>query len=427
MVARRSFFLALGLALSSALAITGCHHKPPPAVETPEVYVSEPLEREYTELVHYTGRTAAVQTQQVKARVAGPIESVDFADGSEVREGQVLYEIDPRTFQAEVDAAEAKVRAAIAQLNSATDDYRRKEASGLGATEAEKVAAMEKVETAKSTLEMARADAVQKRLNLDFTKVRAKINGIISRTEVYPGTIVQSGEAGGTLLTTIDNIDPIYVYFDVDGRTWQRVQRLVDEGKFASAEAKKHDAFFSAASTFGAVFGRGTPLLNAATGLYPTRSFTVIPLRMELEDETGFPHKGYIDFVDKGINPATGTIRTRGLFWNHDHRLRAGMFVRVEAPVGEERKVLMVPDRAIITDQDKKVLYLLNDKDEVVYRPVDLGAVVDGLRIIEKGLTSTDRVIIDGTQRVRPGATATPKPTTITPNREGDAAKPANN
>jgi RND family efflux transporter MFP subunit len=427
MVTRRSSLLALGLALSSALAITGCHHKPAPTTETPEVYVSEPLEREYTELVHYTGRTAAVQTQQVKARVAGPIDSVNFADGSEVHVGQVLYEIDPRTFQAEVDAAEARVRAAVAQLNAATDDYRRKEASGLGATEAERVAAAEKVETTKSTLEMARADAMQKRLNLDFTRVRAEIPGVISRTQATRGTIVQPGQAGGTLLTTIVSIDPIYAYFDVDERTHLRVRQMIEEKKFVTAQMRMLDPFFAAASTFGAVFGRGTPLLNAATGLFPNRSFAVVPLRLGLESETGYPHIGYIDFVDNQVNPSTGTIRVRGLFWNHDRKLTPGLFSRIEVPIGQARKVLMVPDRAIITDQAQKVLYLLNDKDEVVYRPVKLGAVVDGMRIIEEGLTPTDRVIIDGSQRVRPGATATPKPANIKPDGDGEKAKPANN
>jgi RND family efflux transporter MFP subunit len=403
-------FISAALALALTATSAGCHRKQPAAPEPPEVYVSHPLEREYTEFTHYTGRTAAIETQEVKARVAGPVVSVNFQDGAEVKAGQVLYEIDPRTFQADYNAAVSKVRSAEAQLAASTDDSRRKETSFTGTSEGDKFAARAKMESDQAALDTARADAELKRLNLDFTKVRAEIGGITSRTQITRGTIVQAGQTGGTLLTTIVSVDPVYAYFDVDERTILRVRQMIRDKKFVTAEMRRLDPFYSAASTMGQLIGCAAAPLNSGSALYPGRTFAVVPIRLELENETEFPHKGYIDFVDNQVNPSTGTLRLRGLFWSHDRVLTPGLFVRVQVPIGQPQKALMVPDRAVVTDQAQKVLYVLNDRDEVVYRPVVLGGLQDGLRVIAEGLTRTDRVIVDGIQRVRPGVTVKPQP-----------------
>ena len=410
MVPRRVWFISAALALAITATLAGCNRKPAVTPLLLEVFVSLPSEREYTEVKYYTGRTAAIETQEVKARVAGPIVNVYFQDGAEVRVGQVLYEIDPRTFRAEYDAAVAKVGSAQAKFAASMDDSRRKDASNIAATEAERFTARAKMEADQAALESARADAELTRLNLDFTKVRAEIDGVISRTLLTRGTIVQSGQTGGSLLTTIVSVDPVYAYFDVDERTILRVRQMIRDKKFVTAEMRRLDPFFSLASTMGELAGCAAAPLNAGTALYPGRTFAVVPVRLELENETGFPHKGYIDFVDNQVNPSTGTLRLRGLFWNHDRVLTPGLFVRVQVPIGQPEKVLMVPDRAVVTDQAQKVLYVLNDKDEVVYRPVVLGGLQDGMRVIEEGLTTNDRVIVDGLQRVRPGDVVKPQP-----------------
>ena len=211
-------------------------------------------------------------------------------------------------------------------------------------------------------------------LNLQYTKVTAPVSGRASRYFVTVGNLIQSGDQnGGTLLTTIVSVDPMYAYFDVDERTVQRVRQLVREGKFPSADA------------------------------------TAVPVSLGLETEEGFPHQGTIDFLDNQVNPKTGTLRVRGVFPNKDEALSPGYFARVRMPIGTPHPALLVSDRALTNDQGQKVLYVVNDKNEVVSRPVRQGQLHDGLREIADGLKPGERVIGSGLLQIRPGAVVEPK------------------
>jgi RND family efflux transporter MFP subunit len=391
------------------LAVIGCNPKPVAEAELPEVIVSEPANRDFVEYGYYTGRLAAVETQDVKARVSGPIESVEFNEGAKVHRGDILYRLDPRTFQAQYDAAESNVKTTDTLLTTAKDAYRRVVDSGPGATAQQISDAADKVNGLQAQLDRARSDARVKGLDLEFTVIKADIDGRIGRTQMTRGNIVQPGQSGGTVLATIVSIDPIHAYFDVDEGTMQRVMSMMEQKKFVTDELRKADPYYLAATTFGAAGSGVLGAFNAAEILFSGRTFVVVPLRLELERETGYPHEGYIDFVDNQVNPATGTWHVRGLVQNPDGKLTSGNFVRVRVPITPKEKVLMVPDSAIVTDQDQKVLYLLNDKDEVVYRRVVLGGLQDGMRVIQNGLKPTDRVIINGLQRARPGAKVKPK------------------
>jgi RND family efflux transporter MFP subunit len=390
------------------LALVGCHHKPAAETELPEVEVSKPAERDYTEYGYYTGRLAAVETQDVKARVSAPIESVEFREGALVHRGDILYKLDPRTFQAQYNAAASNVKTTEAMLSSAVDEYTRVVNSGPGATPRDIAQAAERVNGLRAQLDKGKSDAELKYLDLDFTTIRADQDGIIGRTQMTRGNIVQPGQAGGTVLATIVSIDPIYAWFDVDSRTVQRVEDMIRHKKFVTDELRKLDPYYLAASTIGVLDAAWGPI-KASMSLVPGRTFAVVPVWLELETESGFPHRGYIDFVDNQVNPSTGTRRVRGLFWNPERKLTPGYFVRVRVPLTPKASVLMVPDSAIVTDQDQKVLYVLNDENKVVYRPILLGGLQDGMRVIPEGLKATDRVIVNGLQRARPGAEVKPK------------------
>jgi RND family efflux transporter MFP subunit len=227
---------------------------------------------------------------------------------------------------------------------------------------------------AEANLDVARANRDLAALNLGYTKVTAPVGGRTSRYVVTVGNLIQSGDqGGGTLLTTIVSVDPMYVYFDVDERTVLRVRQLIREGKARSARE------------------------------------TEWPVALGLASEERFPHLGTINFVDNQVNPKTGTLRVRGVFPNKDEALSPGFFARVRVPIGRAHRALLVADRAIETDQGQKVLYVVNDKNEVVSRPVRLGALHDGLREITEGLRSGEKVIVNGLQQVRPGITVQPR------------------
>jgi RND family efflux transporter MFP subunit len=211
-------------------------------------------------------------------------------------------------------------------------------------------------------------------LNLQYTKIAAPVSGRVSRYYVTVGNLIQSGDqGGGTMLTTIVSVDPMYAYFDIDELTIQRASQLAREGKFTSADA------------------------------------TAWPVSLGLAAEKGFPHQGTINFVNNQVNAKTGTLMVRGVFPNKDGALSPGFFARVRVPISPPHKALLVSERALDNDQGQKILYVVNDKNEVVSRPVRLGQMNDGLRAIEDGLKSGDRVIVNGLQQVRAGATVEPR------------------
>jgi RND family efflux transporter MFP subunit len=344
------------------------------ATPTP-VPVSYPVERDITDYADFTGRTTAVDSVEVRAHVWGYLEKVNFKEGAIVTKGDVLFELDQRPYQALLNQAKAKVNQDEAQLAFDEAEYQRNlrlAATGaVSKSDLDKSAAARGVDTANIAADKAVVAARQ--LDLDYTKVLAPISGRTSRYVVTVGNLIQSGDqGGGTLLTTIVSCDPMYAYFDVDERTALRVRQLIREGK---SDSPREGGF---------------------------------PVSMGLANEEGYPHEGTINFVDNQLNPRTGTIRLRGTFPNKEQVLLPGFFVRVRTPVGRPHMALLVSERALDTDQGQKILYVVNDKNVVVVRPVQLGALHEGLREITDGLKPGERVIVNGLQQVRPGVTVEP-------------------
>jgi RND family efflux transporter MFP subunit len=374
----RPLHIGSALILGLSLGLAGCARAPsaaPAAGPTP-VTVSHPIERQVSDHVDFTGRTAAVDSVELRARVWGYLDRVNFREGAMVKTGDVLFEIDPRTYRATLDRAKgslASLDARVVRLNADLSRARHLlRTRAIGREEYDKVVG-DRGEAAASRAAL-KAAVEQARLDLGYTKVTAPISGRVSRYVVTVGNLVQAGDqGGGTLLTTIVSVDPMYAYFDVDEYTALRVRRLVREGKSDSPRAGG------------------------------------FPVSLGLANEEGHPHKGTVNFVDNQVNPKTGTIRLRGVFPNKDQVLLPGLFARVRAPIGRPHKALLVSERALDTDQGQKILYVVNEKNEVVSRPVRLGALHDGLREITRGLKPGDRVIVNGLQQVRPGVTVEPK------------------
>ena len=370
-----TFFVGTFLAGLGVLA-AGCSPSQPDDVgETPmTVQVSYVVERDVTDYSDFTGRTAAMDAIEVRARVWGYIDEFKFKEGTLVNKGDVLFEIDPRTYKATLDQADGKLASLQARLKRLDADFARAErlikTSTIAQEEYDKVVG-DRGETIAS-IESQKGAVDQARLDLEFTKVRAEVSGRVSRAVVTRGNLVQSGQTGGTLLTTLVSVDPMWAYFDVDERTVLRVRQLIREGKIKSAR----DAEW--------------------------------PVFLGLANEEGFPHKGTIDFVDNQVNPKVGTLRIRGIFPNKDEALTPGYFARVRVPIGHPHRALLVSDRAIDTDQGQKIVYVVDADNTVVVRPIRLGGLHDGLREVTEGLKSGDRVVVVGTQQIRPGATVTP-------------------
>jgi RND family efflux transporter MFP subunit len=362
------------LVLGCSLGLAGCARRPSeaPTPAPPPVSVSYPVEREVTDHADFTARTAAVDSVEVRAHVWGYLDKVNFKEGALVKKGDVLFELDPRPYQALLDQAKAKVRQAEAQLRFSESDYERN--LGLMRSRAVARADMERIEASRDTalanLAADKALVVSRDLDLLYTKVTAPVSGRVSRYAVTVGNLVQSGDqGGGTLLTTIVSVDPMYAYFDVDERTVLRVKRLIREGKAGTPDAVE------------------------------------VPLWLGLADEDGHPHRGTVDFVDNQVNPRTGTQRVRGVFPNKDELISPGYFARVRVPIGAPHKALLISDRALDTDQGQKIVYVVGKDSRVASRPVRLGALHNGLREITDGLRPGERVIVNGLQQVRPGMT----------------------
>jgi RND family efflux transporter MFP subunit len=363
-------------ALALAAAVSGCSQQGPPEMTfpPPAVTVSYPLERDVTDYNDFTGRTLAVETVRIRARVWGYLQKINFREGAEVQKGDVLFEIDPRSYQADLDRAEATLVQNRARRDRLQSDYERGRRMltqrAIGQEEYDKIVG-DRAE-AEAAVRLAEAGLAAARLNLDFTKVRAPVSGHIGRALVTTGNLVQSGEMGGTTLTTLVSVDPVYVYFDVDDLTFMEVNRLSHTSPGQSTES------------------RPRVLLGLAC-------------------EQGYPREGVIDFIDNQVDASTGTLKMRGLFRNPDRALTPGLFARVRVPLGGSRRSLLVTDRAVDTDQGQKVVYVVNPDDSVEKRPVRLGRLHDGMREIEAGVKPGERVVVDGLQRVRGGIKVEPK------------------
>jgi RND family efflux transporter MFP subunit len=343
---------------------------PPP--EPPEVLVSLPIVREVTDYADFPGRTEAVNAIEVRARVTGYLDKVNFKEGSDVKQGDLLFEIDPRPYQAELNRAEANVVQAQARFSRLEADYQR--AQGLlpgqriSREEFDRIAG-DRAE-ANAAIAVAKASRDLASLNLSYTKVEAPISGRISRRYIDPGNLVKADD---TVLTSIVSLDPIYAYFDLDERSTLRAQRLIREGKV-----------------------KWSPDAD-------------LPVFLGLADEEGFPQRGTINFADNRVDPDTGTWRLRGLFANPDHTLSPGLFVRMHLPIGEPYQAILVSEQALGTDQGQKFVYVVDEAGKADYRRVQVGRPHDGLRVITDGLTRREKVVVSGLQRVRPGVEVKPK------------------
>lgn len=358
----------------AGVPLIGCKRESPAlaAPPPPIVMVSPPVEREITNYYEYTGRTAAVDAVDVRARVSGYLIKVNFREGYLVKKGDLLFQIDPRPFQAVLDEAKGQVaqwEAKLARAEADVERYERLAPRGAASQKDLDTAIADRGE-ARAAIQSARGAVDRAALDLEFTRVMAPISGRIGRYLITEGNLVDSS----TLLTTLVSIDPIYVYFDADEGTVQHVRQLIREGKAHSARDSQ------------------------------------VSVLLGLASETGYPHQGTINFVDNQVNPQTGTLRLRGVFPNESEVLSPGYFARVRLLIGQRHRALLITERAIDSDQGQKIVYIVNAKNEVVPRPIRLGALHDGLRVIEDGVQPGEQVIVNGLLQVRPGVTVTPKP-----------------
>ncbi len=347
------------------------------------VSVKKPVSDYVTDFEEFTGRTQAVYDIKIMARVTGYLDKVYFKDGAEVKEGDLLFEIDPRPYKAELARTEATVAQGDAHLKRLEADFRR--ASSLLARYGISREEYDKITGDRAEAEAAVGIAVASRdlakLNEEFTRIKSPITGRLSRRMVDPGNLAKSDE---TILTTIVSLDPLYVYFDVDERTMLELRRLIREGKMPSRDVAE---------------------VQIEAGLAD---------EVDLEGNQIFPHEGTINFSDNKVESGTGTLSVRASIANPRSEastsrvLSPGLFIRVRLPIGSPHKSILVPEQAIGTDQGRKFLYVVNDKDEVVYHPVKVGKLDRGLRVIAEGISADDRVIVSGLQRVRPGSKVKP-------------------
>ncbi|GLQ45179.1 resistance-nodulation-cell division multidrug efflux membrane fusion protein MexE [Dyella lipolytica] len=335
-----------------------------------EVTVAQAMLRPISDSAEFTGQLQAVDTADVRPRVGGYVESVQFKEGAEVHQGDVLFRIDPRPFQAEVDRLSANRAQAQAQLGLAQANAARAKrllaAHAISQEDADSMSTGE--QSANATLAAATAALASAKLNLDWTQVRAPIDGRVSNARIMQGNLVTSSD----VLTSVVSVNPIYVYFDVDEQTWLKLDRLRRE-----ATKNGHTARIEAA--------------------------------MALSDEQGYPHTGRIDFVDNQLRVGSGTMRLRAVFDDEGGLLTPGLYAHVHLQSGQPHPRLLVDDRAVGTDLSNQFVYVVDGQHKVQYRKVDTGPLFHGLRVIDSGLNPGDVVVINGLQHVRPGAEVVPQ------------------
>jgi RND family efflux transporter MFP subunit len=365
---RRALVVLCPLALVLLLS-AGCTQ---PAAKGPEkkpveVVVTTPVRGEVTDYQDFTGRLDGIQTIDIRARVTGFVTKAPFKEGDLVHEGDLLFQIDDRTYKADLNLAAAnhKVARADQNLQQKVVGRARTLSGNRSMSQEDYDAAVAGWEKSQATAEATAATRDRAQLYLDYTHVTAPVTGRISRRLVDPGNLVN---ADNTVLTTIVQDDKLYAYFDVDERTYLDL---------VGSESPTQSTWLS--------------------GLQ-------FPVQMRLANEEQFNRSGLVNFIDNRVNATTGTLRMRAVFDNARGYLRAGLFVRVRLPIGTPYETLLIPDEALQSDQGRQFVYVVNDNNEVVYRPVTPGQELHGLRAIKKGVSEGDRVIISGMQRVRPKA-----------------------
>jgi RND family efflux transporter MFP subunit len=374
------------LAVLTGALLWGCGQKneyaPPPPLK---VTVAQPLVEEVTDYLEFTGTTEAMAHVEVRARVKGLLESMQFTPGAEVQAGDLLFVIDPREYQAELDAAQAELASAEAQLKRAGIELGRAQRlyKKKAGSESDVVKWQGEAEVAKAAILRARAQIEAAQLNLGYTQVTAPIEGRVSRDLVDPGNLVGYGEP--TLLATVTDDNPLYAYFNLNERDLLMVMRL--------SKARHQD---------GGTDPDEVPLKEAK-----------IPVFLGLADEDGYPHQGIIDYADSTVDPDTGTLQLRGVFANEGRprALLPGLFTRLRMPIRQRQGALLVSERAIGADQGGQYLLVVGSENVVEKRPIVKGQVIDGLVVIDEGLKPGEWVVVMGVQRARSGAKVDPQRT----------------
>ncbi len=366
--------LALALVTLAGLN-AGCSSSAQPKAPAPvEVSVAEVICKQIGESDEFTGRLEAVHAVEVRPRVSGYLQSVHFKEGEIVGEGDLLFQIDPRPFQAEVDRLKGELSQAKAQRARAESDFERAERlhnnDGMSAEEYDRRAAVRNEAEARIASTQAALRGAE--LNLEFTRVTAPITGRVGRAEITEGNLVEGGAGQVKPLTTLVSLDPIYVYFDVDEQTYLKYAHVTQIRKTGSGELP------------------GAALLGLA-------------------DENGFPHVGRLSFVDNQVSSSTGTIRLRATFANKNLTLTPGLFARIRLQGGGAQSGCLAKDEAVVTDLNQKYVFVLGKDNTLEYRTVTLGRMTEGLRVVRHGLREGDTIVVSGLQRVRPGATVTPR------------------
>src|SRR5229473_1834256 len=372
----RRLMLVICLATLAGLS-AGCSSSTsaqPKAPVPPEVSVAEVVCKQIGDSDVFTGRLEAVHAVEVRPRVSGYLQSVHFKEGEIVGEGDLLFQIDPRPFQAEVDRLKGELSQAKAQRARAESDFERAERlhnnDGMSAEEYDRRAAVRNEAEARIASTQAALRGAE--LNLEFTRVTAPITGRVGRAEITEGNLVEGGAGQVKPLTTLVSLDPIYVYFDVDEQTYLKYAHVTQIRKTGSGELP------------------GAALLGLA-------------------DENGFPHVGRLSFVDNQVSSSTGTIRLRATFANKNLTLTPGLFARIRLQGGGAQSGCLAKDEAVVTDLNQKYVFVLGKNNTLEYRTVTLGRMTEGLRIVRHGLREGDTIVVSGLQRVRPGATVTPR------------------
>lgn len=362
--------------VSIAMGLSACAPNqaatPEAAPPAPQVSVAKVVTREITEYDEFTGRFEAVERVEVRPRVSGYISSVNFEQGHEVKKDDVLFVIDPRPYQAEYKKAKADLARARTQLTLAKSERERAgallEVHAISREEFDVRAAG--TEQAEANVAAAEAALEMAALNLTFTQVRSPISGLVSRAAITTGNLVTSGQ---TLLTTVVSVSPIYVEFEGDEQAYLKYNELARTGQRASSRSSQNAVYVG------------------------------------LADESGYPHEGKMVFLDNELHPETGTIRARAELDNSDHRFTAGMFARIKLAGSGKYNALLINDSAIGTDQSVKYVLVVGPKNQAEYRPVKLGPLVDGLRVVREGLKPGETIVVNGLQRVQPGSPVNPQ------------------
>jgi len=373
----RSFlFRGCGLALGVAFALTGCHKESAVELPPPVVTVTPAIEKQVQDWDEYTGRLAAVGTVAVRPRVSGYITDIKFVDGDLVKKGQPLFIIDPRPYQADYDKAKGEFDKADAAVKLAQAEFDRakqlREKGVLAATDFDQKSGT--LQQATGALGSAKSAVEAAKLNLEFCTVAAPIDGRVSSAKVTVGNLVSAD--GSDPLTTIVSTNPVYAYADVDERSLLRYVRYYQSQQKGPEDVDE----------------------------------VKVPIQLALQDEKTFPHTGYIDFMDNRVDPATGTISMRGVFDSENGLLVPGLFVRVKIPAGNPYQAVLVPPRAVASDQGDKYVFVCDAQNVASFRPVKVGRNIDGMQVIQEGLKAGENVIVDGLLKVRPGEKVDPRP-----------------